>query len=167
MSNGDYLLQIEAKVDICAFSEVRHPGTGNVVERSYTIFWSGGEDRTAGIGFAISNKLAAQGISPTPVSDRLMTMCIQLKNGERLTLISVHAPTMQCTFEECFYDKLGSCTSAAEKDLVIILGDSNARVEKDWKSWPTWCWKDKLQWFNALRVFAPDSNSVLWAQCSN
>ena len=38
--------------------------------------------------------------------------------------------------KEKFYEKLGSCTPAAEKDAIIILGDSNARVGKDWKSWP-------------------------------
>ena len=109
----------KAKVGICALSEVRRPGTGNVAERSHIIFWSGGEDKTACVGFAISNKLAAQGISPTPVSDRLMSMRIQLRNGEHLTLISIYAPTMQCILEEKerFYDKLGSCTSAAEKIL--------------------------------------------------
>ena len=46
----------EADVDICALSEVRRPGTGNIKERSHTIYWSGGEDKTAGVGFAVSNK---------------------------------------------------------------------------------------------------------------
>ena len=67
----------KASIDICALSEARRPGTGNIVERSHTIFWSGGEERTAGVGFAVSNWLAAQGISPTPISDRLMSMRIQ------------------------------------------------------------------------------------------
>ena len=94
--------------------------------------------RTAGVGFAVSNWLAAQGISPTPISDRLMSMRIQLKGGDNLTLISVHAPTMQRLQEgkEQFYEMLGSCVSAAEMDSVIILGDFNARVGSDWKSWP-------------------------------
>ena len=113
-------------------------GTGNIVERSHTIFWSGGEERTAGIGFAISNRLAAKGITPTPISDRLMSLRIQLKGGNHLTVISVNRPTMQRSQEEKeqFYEKLGSCTSAAEMDTIIILGDFNARVGKDWKSWP-------------------------------
>ena len=67
---------------------------GYIVERSHTIFWSGGEERTAAVGFAISNWLAAQGISATPISDRLMSMRIQFKGGDNLTLISVYAPTM-------------------------------------------------------------------------
>ena len=128
----------KAGIDICALSEVRRPGTGNIIERSHTIFWSGGEERTPGVGFAISNRLAAQGISPTPISDRLMSMSIQLKGGNNLTLISVYAPTMQRPQEEKerFYEKLGSCTSAADMDAVIVLDDFNARVGKDWISWP-------------------------------
>ena len=88
--------------------------------------------------FAVSNWLAAQGISPTPISDRFMSMRIQLKGGDNLTLISVYAPTMQRPQEEKeqFYEMLGSCVSAAEMHSVIILGDFNVRVGLDWKSWP-------------------------------
>lgn len=49
----------KAFIDICALSEVRHPASRYIKERSNTIFWSGGEDRTAGVGFAISNKLSS------------------------------------------------------------------------------------------------------------
>ena len=65
-------------------------------------------------------------------------MRIQLKGGDNLTLISVYTPTMQRPQEEKeqFYKMLGSCVSAAEMDSVIILGDFNARVGLDWKSWP-------------------------------
>ena len=93
------------------------------------------KERTAGIGFAVSNLLATQGISPTPISDRLMSMRIQLKGGDNLTLIRVYAPIMQEEKEQ-FYEMLGNCVSAAEMDSVIILGDFNARVASDWKSWP-------------------------------
>ena len=67
-----------------------------------------------------------------------MSMRIQLKGGDNLTLISVYTPTMQRPQEEKeqFDEMLGSCVSAAEMDSVIILGDLNARVGLDWKSWP-------------------------------
>ena len=124
----------KASIDICALSEVRRPGTRNIGERSHTIFWSGGEERTAGIGFAVSNLLATQGISPTPISDRLMSMRIQLKGGDNLTFISVYPPAIQRPQEE--KEQLYECVSAAEMDSVIILGDFNACVASDWKSWP-------------------------------
>ena len=67
-----------------------------------------------------------------------MSMRIQLKGGDNLTLISVYAPTMQRPQEEKeqFYEMLGNCVPAAEIDSVIILGDLNARVGSNWKSWP-------------------------------
>ena len=127
----------KAGIDICALSEVRRPGTGNVKERSHTIFWSGGEDRTAGVGFAISNNLGH--INPVPVNDRLMTARVPLNNDVHLTLISVYAPTMQRSpvEKESFYEKLGECIVKAKGDSMIVLGDFNARVGKDWQSWPT------------------------------
>ena len=59
-----------------------------------------------------------------------MSMRIQLKGGDNLTLIRVYAPTMQEEKEQ-FYEMLGNCVSAAEMDSVIILGDFNARVGSD------------------------------------
>ena len=60
-------------IDICALSEVRRPGSGNVIERSHTIFWSGGEKKEAGVGFAISNNLLTNtDLNPISVSDRMM-----------------------------------------------------------------------------------------------
>ena len=105
-----------------------------------------------------------------------MTVQIHLRNGERLTLISVYAPTMKRTQEEkeSFYEKLGSCVAAAKDDFVIILGDLSARVGKDWKAWPKVIGRHGVRNMNSngltLLPFwssAPESNSVLWAQCSN
>lgn len=44
-------------IDICVLSEVRWFGLGNVIERSYIRFWSGGEKKEVGVGFVINNKL--------------------------------------------------------------------------------------------------------------
>ena len=67
-----------------------------------------------------------------------MSVRIQLRDNSHLTLISVYAPTMQRSSEEKedFYGKLGTCISAVANDSLIIMGDFNARVGKDWTSWP-------------------------------
>ena len=124
-------------IDICALSEVRRPGSGNVIERSHTIFWSDGEDKTAGVGFAISNRFDI--IGPVPINNRLMTARIPLQDNTHLTVISVYAPTMQRSEveKEMFYEQLGDCITKAKGDSIIVLGDFNARVGKDWQSWPS------------------------------
>ena len=45
-----------ANIDICALSEVRREGTGNIVERDHTIHWSGGNKKEAG-NFEVANRL--------------------------------------------------------------------------------------------------------------
>ena len=127
----------KAGIDICALSEVRRPRTGNVKERSHTIFWSGGEDRTTGVGFVISNKFGH--LNPVPVNEKIMTARVPLNNDVHLTLISVYAPTMQRSpvEKESFYEKLGECIVKAKGDSMIVLRDFNARVGKDWQSWPS------------------------------
>ena len=57
-----------AEIDICALTEVRRPNSGNIVEKSRTIFWSGGQGKNAGVGFAVSNKL--ENITPQPINSK-------------------------------------------------------------------------------------------------
>ena len=67
-----------AEIDICALTEVRRPNSGNIVEKSHTIFWSGGQDKNAGVGFAVSNKL--ENITPQPINDQLDLQKWELSN---------------------------------------------------------------------------------------
>ena len=128
----------KANIDICALSEVRREGQGNLVERDYTIYWSGGTKKEAGVGFAISNKLSSFVMTTVPISDRLMILRIQLRSGKYLKLVSVYAPTMQRSQEEkeLFYQSLTDILRSERDDLLIILGDFNARVGSDWELWP-------------------------------
>ena len=63
-----------ANIDICALSEVRREGTGNIVERDHTIHWSGGNKKEAGVGFAVSNRLSNVTLDLKPVSERIMVL---------------------------------------------------------------------------------------------
>ena len=75
-------------------------GTGNIVENDYTIYWSGGARKEAGVGFAISNSLSNVTLDLKPISDRLMCLRLQLTSGEYLKLVSVSGPNMQRSQEE-------------------------------------------------------------------
>lgn len=127
-----------ARIDICALSEVRRERTGNIVEKDYTIYWSGGNKKEAGVGFAISNRLSNVTLDLLPVSDRIMVLRLQLKSGEFLKLVSVYGPTMQRSNEEKehFYESLNTVVNANKQDQIIVLGDFNARVGCDWELWP-------------------------------
>ena len=90
-----------AHINICALSEVRREGTGNLIEKEYTYYWrSGGDKKEAGVGFAVANTLSNVTLDILNISDRLMTIRMQLKSGNHLKLISVYAPTMQRSQEE-------------------------------------------------------------------
>ena len=128
----------KANIDICALSEVRREGQGNLVERDYTIYWSGGTKKEAGVGFAISNKLSSFEMTTVPINDRLMVLRTRLNSGKYLKLVSVYAPTMQRTQEEkeLFYQSLTDVLRSDRDDFHLILGDFNARVGSDWQLWP-------------------------------
>ena len=76
-------------------------------------------------------------MTTVPISDRLMVLRIQL-HSEFLKLVSVYAPTMQRSQEEkeLFYQCLTNVLRTERDDLLIILGDFNARVGSDWELWP-------------------------------
>jgi len=58
-------------IDICAISEVRREGTGNLIENEFTFYWSGGDKREAGVGFAVSNALSNVNLDIPNISLRI------------------------------------------------------------------------------------------------
>ena len=127
-----------ANIDICAISEVRKEGTGSLIEKDYTFYWSGGAKKEAGVGFAVSNSLSNVTLDISHISDRLMTLRLQLEAGNYLKIVSVYGPTMQRPQEEkeSFYSQLSNAIKPNKGDYIIVLGDFNARVGCDWTLWP-------------------------------
>ena len=73
---------------------------------------------------------------PRPVSDRIMTTRIPLSKENLATSIS---PTMTNPDEnkEAFYNQLASVLSGIPRtDKLQLIGDFNARIERDNDTWP-------------------------------
>lgn len=133
------------KIDIAALSETRLSDDGSCEERAsrYTFFWRGkpaNEHRIHGVGFAVRTHLVREhNLVPTAVNERLMTLRVPLSNGHFVTLISVYAPTLNTDddIKDAFYNDLRTClTHIPRHDKLIVLGDFNARVGRDFETWP-------------------------------
>ena len=128
--------------DIVPFQETRLSGEERFKETSHTLFWKGraeGEERTAGIGFAVSNNLASILPSmPVGVCERIITIRLPLSQTRFATLINVYAATMKNSDQDkdSFYAQLRhTITKVPKVDRPILLGDFKARVGNDWKTW--------------------------------
>ena len=135
--NSNHLTWITKCSHICAISKVRREGINNLIEKEFTFYWSGGDKKKAGVCFAVSNLLSNVHLDISNISERLMTLRIQLKSGNHLKLISAYAPTMQQSQEkELFYSQLLDAIKTNSDDHLIILDNFNARVGCDWALWP-------------------------------
>ena len=131
-------------IDVAALSETRISGEGKIVEAGsgYTIFWKGkeeGENRIHGVGFAVKTKLVRNHhLTPTAINERLMTLRVPLSKESFITFISAYAPTLDSDEDtkNQFYEQLSTTLSRVPRnDKLVLLGDFNARIGKDYQVW--------------------------------
>ena len=128
-------------IDIAALQETRLEKQGNIREEVYSFYWIGKEEgrRDAGVAFAIKNDIASKLPSmPKGVTERIMTLRLPIGKERFLTLINVYAPTMTYPDEdkEAFYRLLSTTIDKVPTaDKLIVLGDFNARVGKDFSTY--------------------------------
>ena len=131
-------------IDIAALSEVRWAEEGCLYEEGggYTFYWKGkslDEDRVSGVGFAISSRLLKSvHLDPVGINDRLMTLRIPVGKGRYATLVSAYAPTFSNLEEvnaKFYLDLEAVMQSIPFEDKIVIMGDFNARVGKDYQTW--------------------------------
>ena len=68
----------------------------------------------------------------------ILTLRLHLHGNRHATIISAYAPTLVSDEEEKqrFYDNLRDVLQAVPKgDKIVLTGDFNARVGKDWQTW--------------------------------
>lgn len=128
-------------VGIAALQETRLPGNGSLREANYTFFWKGREPeepRQHGVGFAINNSLLSSIEPPSGGSERLLSLRLNTSVG-RVTILCAYAPTLTATDEikDQFYNELDDYIRRVPHDEnILLLGDFNARVGADYKTWP-------------------------------
>ncbi|VDL95630.1 unnamed protein product [Schistocephalus solidus] len=108
----------------------------------YTFFWSGrskAERRDAGVAFAIRNDIVGRlPYLPQGINDRLMSLHLPLRGDRFTTIISTYAPPMRSSdvAKDKFYVNLHALLATVPKvDKIIVLGDFNARVGKEYTAW--------------------------------
>ena len=75
---------------------------------------------------------------PVGINDRLMKLCIPLSRIRYLTIISAYALTLTSPDDakEQFYEQFDQdIRSTPLSDKLVILGDFNARVKRDYSNW--------------------------------
>ena len=131
------------QVDIATLSETWIVDEGSLREEGgdYTS-WKGkpqAEDRIHGVGFAIRTALLrSMPVLPVEINEHLMKLHIPLSKIRYLTIISDYAPTLTNPDDakEQFYEQFDQVIrSTPPSDKLVILGDFNARVGRDYSSW--------------------------------
>ena len=135
------------KIELLALSESRWPEHGITKIRSTTILHSGtSSNHIHGVAISLSPRAhsswEAAGSIFQPISERIIK--IRLKTHlAYATIIAVYAPINPVSANaeanvqsDSFYEQLQACLAdVSPKDMIIILGDFNARVGSDFNSW--------------------------------
>lgn len=127
------------KLEILGLSEVRWKGSGE--RRAATgefLLYSGHESQSErGVGLLLTAKAKKSLLSWDPVSDRILTARLSA-SPRNVTMVQVYAPTNPSTDEvkAAFYDSLSHTLDLTPRgDVVILLGDMNAKVGSDNSGW--------------------------------
>ena len=125
--------------DVVGLAELRWKDQG-VLEQDEgckIIFSGASKQGLSGVGFLLSDTAFRSVISVDPFSDRIMSIRCR-GQGPNITIFQVYAPTTSHSDDvvEDFYATLQSKIDAVPKqDILIIMGDWNAKVGKDHETW--------------------------------
>lgn len=137
------------RLDVLGISEMRWNGSGVLRIDDHTVYYSGNDKHSHGVGFTLSKQMSTKIMATLAVSDRVLL--IKLKGThQNLALIQVYAPTSAADEEamEKFYDDIDSAMKQCRhNDCVLVLGDFNAKVGSDtWRNnrkLGPWCYQRK------------------------
>lgn len=134
------LYQLERiKWSIIGISETRWTGCGEIEKGDSKILYSGREDNKHQEGVALILRKDAKNalIGYKTVSSRIIKARFRTNCG-KMTVLQVYAPASTLAEEELdqFYEMLQEeIKNTARHDLLIVMGDFNAKVGKTWAKW--------------------------------
>ena len=126
------------KWDIIGLAETHWIGNGTKSINGYDIVFAGHDNRHAvGVALLLSKNARQAMIDMQAINNRLIYARFQ-GQGFNLSIIQVYAPTAEsneCDIEE-FYNQLQHQMDKINKnDVLLIMGDWNAKVGNDHKTW--------------------------------
>ena len=131
-------------IDITALGKVHFGEQGSLREdgADYALFWSGknkDERCLSGVGFMTKTSIARKLQNlPAGLSDCIISLRLQIQDNKFATVLSVYAPSLQAEtgVKEAFYHDLHNLLHQVDsKDKLLIFGDFNARVGRDFELW--------------------------------
>ena len=118
--------------NVMGISEMLWTGTGeSTTDEGHKVWYCGLEKkRQHGVGFIVEKQTANGVLECTPVSERITSIRIASKPFNT-TIIQVYAPTTDCDDQvvDEFYDDIETLMNKVhKKDILIVMGDSNAQI---------------------------------------
>ena len=125
-------------IAILGLCETRWKGKGHFRWNGFKIVMSGQEERGRnGVAIMCDRKSADAIMGYNTVSDRVLS--VRFRGGRiNTTIIQVYAPTAMAAEEEqeAFYlDLQGTIDTTPRGDILVIMGDFNAKVGEDRNGW--------------------------------
>ena len=133
-------------IELLALSETRWSGHSIVNICSTTILYSCPSNGVHGVAIGLSPSARyswkAAGSVFHPVSERIIRICLKC-HLSYVTVVAIYAPTNPSSSttqaaapSDTFYDQLQPVVSGVPpRDMLLVLGDFNARVGSDFQSW--------------------------------
>ena len=124
------------KCDILGISEMRWTMAGETNDSK--VLWSGNERKhEAGVGFLLSDQARKALLGYKPINERLIAARFSAQPFN-ITVIQAYAPTADSQEEaiENFYEDLTmSIEEVSKNDILVVIGDWNAKIGKDNAGW--------------------------------
>ncbi|XP_067126340.1 craniofacial development protein 2-like [Centruroides vittatus] len=134
----------KCNIPIAALSELRLTGSGTVIiqppnsDKTMTLYYSGGDNREAGVGFMVDGRAGRSVIAFQPISDRLAVLTVH--STIKAHIVSAYAPTETShdIAKDDFYNQLQyTVDMIPQTELIILIGDFNAHTGMDRSGWET------------------------------